>query len=1067
MVRWVVSTSLRFRVLVLAMAAGLLTVGVMQLRTAPVDVLPEFTPPYVEIQTEALGLSANEVEQLITVPLEANMLNGVAGVETIRSESMAGLSSIVLVFEPDADLYRSRQLVQERLTEAHTLPPVSRPPTMLQPLSSSSRVLMIGLSGGDLSPIERSVLARWTIRPRLMGVPGVANVAIWGQRERQLQVQVDPEELRRRDVTLSQVVSTAGNAQLVSPLTFLEASTPGTGGFIETPLQRLQIRHVLDRIATPEALGRVPLEGTGGKLRLTDVADVVEDHQPLIGDAVVDDSEGLLLVVEKFPGANAVDVTRGVEDALDKLSPGLSGMRADTSVFRPASFISDAIDNLTLALIAGAVLMAVGLAVMLFDWRTALIALVTIPLSLVAAALVLHLRGETINALAFAGLAGAVAFVVDDAVNGVQAVAARRLGRSANGRRVSAESDVLDATNAVRGPIGYAALIALLAVVPVLVMGGRPGAFFEPLALSYVLAVLASTAVALTVTPALALLLHPRAAAAPRESPVVRWLAPRHAGALGRVLRAPRAVLGAIAAAVAIGLAALALADQTAIPAFKDRDVLVRLEAEPGTSQPEMTRIARQLSGELRSIPGVDNVGAHVGRAVTGDRVMDVDAADLWVGVGSGADHDDIVAAVERVVERVEGVEREVTTYSSQEIREVGALDDGEADALAGELDVLTGVDEPLVVRVYGEDPEVLRAQAEIVRRTMAEVDGVVEPRVELPPSELNLEIRPDLARAQRFGIKPGDVRRAEATLLQGIQVGSIFEEQKVFDVLVVGVPGIRRSVADVRRLLLDAPSGGHVRLDEVADVGVSAAPTVIRRDAVSRHVDVEAELSGRGAASVADDVENRLAGVEFPLEYHAEVLTDATGEEVRSTEVAGVGIAAAIAALLLLQAAFGRWRLAALAFATLPLALVGGLLGTLVDGATVSLGSLIGLLALLGLAARNAVLLIRRCQDLEHLEGMAFGPELVVRGTRERLAPVVTTAAATGLLLLPFAVLGARPGLEIVHPMAVVVLGGLVTTTLLTLLLLPALYLRFGGGAGSATPADAEVRRDARPAAV
>jgi Cu/Ag efflux pump CusA len=349
MIRAIVRSSLRFRLLVVGIAAAVLAVGVTQLRDAPVDVLPEFSPPYVEIQTEALGLSAQEVEQLVTVPLEADLLNGVQGVDVIRSKSVPGMSSIVLVFAPGTDVYRGRQLVQERLTQvgAAAFPNVSKPPTLLQPLSSSSRVMMIGLSSNQLSPIEKSVIARWTVRPRLMGVPGVANVAIWGLRDQQIQVQVDPKQLRDRNVTLNQVISTTGNAQVASPVSYLEASTPGTGGFIETPQQRLQVRNVFDKIADPAELGKVPVEDTGGKLRLSDVSEIKVDHQPLIGDAVVNDSDGLMLVVEKFPGANTLDVTNGVEEALDKLRPGLSGLRTDTSVFRPATFIEDATDNLS------------------------------------------------------------------------------------------------------------------------------------------------------------------------------------------------------------------------------------------------------------------------------------------------------------------------------------------------------------------------------------------------------------------------------------------------------------------------------------------------------------------------------------------------------------------------------------------------------------------------------------------------------------------------------------------------------------------------------------------------
>ncbi|HEX2109797.1 MAG TPA: efflux RND transporter permease subunit, partial [Rubrobacteraceae bacterium] len=535
MIRSIIKASLQFWLLVIGIAVGVMAIGIVQLRSAPVDVLPEFTPPYVEVQTEALGLSAEEVEQLITVPLEADLLNGVEGVDVIRSESVSGLSDIVLVFKPGTDLYQARQLVQERLIQAHALPQVSQPPTMINPLSSASRVMMIGIDPNEVSPIEAGVLSHWVIRPRLMGVPGVANVAIWGLRDQQLQVQVDPEQLQSQGVTLNQVVETAGNAQLVSPLTFLEASTPGTGGFIESPSQRLQVRHIFENFGTPEALSKVTVEDTGGQLSVGDVANVVEEHQPLIGDAVVGGNDDrLLLVVEKYPGADTVEVTSGVEDALAKLQPGLSGMKFDSEVFRPATYIVDAIDNLKLALIIAGVLLALVLAAFLFQWRSVLIAIVTIPLSLMVAAFVLYLLGETFNPIAFAGLAVAIALIIDDAVVSVHNVA-RRMSeqRQAGGDRSTADV-VLEASAEVRSPLTYATLIALLAIVPVIVMEGRPGAFFEPLALSYVLAVLASMIVALTVAPALSLLLFSRGSVVHRESPILRRLSPRYDGALSR-----------------------------------------------------------------------------------------------------------------------------------------------------------------------------------------------------------------------------------------------------------------------------------------------------------------------------------------------------------------------------------------------------------------------------------------------------------------------------------------------------------------------------------------------------
>ena len=1058
MIRAIVRSSLRFRGLIVGIAAAVIVIGVVTLRDAPVDVFPEFTPPYVEIQTESLGLSAAEVEQLLTVPLEADLLNGVEGVDVIRSSSLPGLSSIVLVFEPGFDVYKGRQLVQERLTQlgGAAFPNVSKPPTMLQPLSSSSRVMMIGLSSKDLTPIQKSVLARWTLRPRLMGVPGVANVAVWGMRDQQIQVQVSPERLREKGVTLSQVISTAGNAQIASPVSYLEASVPGTGGFIETPQQRLQVRNVFEQIADPKELGKVPVEDSAGKLRLTDVADVVEDHQPLIGDAVVNDKDGLLLVVEKFPGANAMDVTEGVEDALDKLKPGLAGLQTDTSVFRPASFIEEAMDNLTTAIVIGALLLVLALIAVLMHWRTVLAVVITVPVSLIAAAIALDLMGETFNAITFAGLALALAVVVDDAVAGAENVARRMAQRREDGAGSSISTVVLDATHEIRSPLGYATLIALLVILPLAVMEGRPGAFLTPLALAYAVAVVSATVVAMTLTPALSVLLPPGES----RSALVERLSAIYGGLLSKVISRPAAVLGAVAAAGLAVVVVLPLMGTSLVPKLKDRDVLVRLEAQPGTSNPRMTEIATNLSRSLRSIDGVQNVGGQVGRAVSGDRIVDVNSAEVVVSMKTGGDYDATRAAIEAAAAGVEGAKAEVVTYSAQKVRDVGALKNGENLATGDGLDVLTGAGKPLVVRVYGQDLATLEREAAKIQKVVADVDGVVAPTIEKPVEQPTLEIEVDLAKARRYGVKPGDVRRAEAILLQGILVGSTFREQKVFDVIVQGDPQLATSEAAVRNLLIDTPDGGHVRLSQVADVRVGSTPTIIRRDAVSRKLDIQADISGRSVADVQADVESRLSDVSLPLEYHARVLDETVGEEINSTQIISFAIAAAFAIFLLMQAAFRSWRLAGMAYLSIPAGLAGGVLGALLLGGGLSLGVLIGLVALLGLAARNGVVLVRHFQRLEQ-EGEEFGPDLVRRGAQERLAPVLASAVAIGAAMLPFLFMGSVAGLEVVHPMAVVVLCGLASSSALTLFVLPALYLRFGAGQEPEAPEPDDVSED------
>src|SRR5215216_7542722 len=524
---------MKFRLLILAAAIGILAIGVVQLRGTSLEVLPEFSPTYAEIQTEALGLSAEEVEQLITVPLEQDLLNGVEGVDVIRSESLPGLSSIVMVFEPGTDIYRGRQLIEERLTQAHALPNVSKPPTLLQPLSSANRVLMIGMSTTELTPIEQSVIARWTVRPRLMGVPGVANVSIWGLRDQQLQVQVDPKVLRDRDVTLNQVISTAGNAQVVSPLSFLEASTPGTGGFIETPQQRLQVRHLLEKLTDPAEVAKVPVEGAPGNLTLGDVAQIKVDHQPLIGDAVVNGGPGLIMVVEKLPGANTADVTTGVEDALEALRPGLTGINTDTSWFAPSDYAAAAGDNLGLAIALSAGLLLLTLLALRFHWRAVIVGVITVPVSVISAALVLNLLGYGLNALVIAGLAAAVAIVVDEAVSPQAAVLGRLRSRSASSDAEPTWVATQQALATVRRPLIYAGIVALLAILPMAVLEGRPGAFFNPMVVAYATTIVAALIVGMPVGPALNSLLfarwQPKAGSA---SGPVAWLGARYRGGL-------------------------------------------------------------------------------------------------------------------------------------------------------------------------------------------------------------------------------------------------------------------------------------------------------------------------------------------------------------------------------------------------------------------------------------------------------------------------------------------------------------------------------------------------------
>ena len=1032
MLQWMIGSGLKARGSMFLLAAALVTLGVVQLSHVPRDVLPEFTPPTVEVQTEALGLSAIEVEELITVPLEQDLLNGVAFLRTIHSASLPGLSSIEMIFEPGTGILDARQVVEERLTQAHALPQVSKPPQMLQPVSSSSRVMLVGLTSDEVSLIDMSLLARWNIRPRLMGVPGVANVSVWGQRERQLQVLVDPQRLRANGVSLQQIIETTANAQFVSNLTFVEASTPGTGGIIETPSQRLGIQHGVP-FASPADLAKVIVQDTqGAPLRLGDVTDVVEDHQPLIGDAVFSDGTGLLLVIEKLPGANALDVTRGVETALDDLRPGLSGITIDTSLFRPGTYIETSSSNMITALIIGAVMLLLALAALLVDWRTAVIALLATMSSLSAAILVLFRFHTTFNSMIAAGLVLAIVVVIDDAVGDVQNVA-RRLNerREETGLPGSPSLVVRDTVIEMRGAALSALLISLVVFVPVFFTRGAFGAFFPSIVASYAVAVVASMLVALLVTPALCLTLLARAPLGSGESPLIRRLRPRYERSVSWVLGSVRRGFVLWAVIIITGLLTVPFLRLSLTPEFKDTDLVVRLSGSPGTSLPEMRRITASMSKEIRSLPGVLNVGGHVGRALLSDQVVGTEGGELWITVDPDADYDVTRTSIEEVVHGYPGLERDVTTYPSARIEEV-----------------LAGATDPITVRIFGQNLEVLQSKAREVRQLLSTIDGIEDPKVAPESEEPTLEIEVDLDAAERYEIVPGDVRRAAATLLSGIQVGSLFDEQKVFDVVVWGSPEVRHDVSSVEDLPIDLPNGGQVRLGDVATVRIGSSPTVIRHVDVSRSIDVTSAVSGRDLGAVVDDVRQGLHQIDFPMEYHAAVVGDFAAGKAADREAWGFAIGAAIAILLLVQAAIGSWRSAVLVFLILPSSLAGGLVGALVDGRIVSVGSIAGFLVILGLAARHSIMQIRQARHLERRERLPSGNGFITRGAGERFAPVLTSVLSTALVFAPLAAFGAVAGLEIVQPMAAVILGGLVSTTLLTLFVVPALSQRFGGHA-------------------
>jgi CzcA family heavy metal efflux pump len=1011
--RWIVGSSLRFRYLVVAAAVGLMVLGVTALPNMHVDVFPEFAPPRVLIQTACVGLSTSDVEQLVTVPIEAS-LNGIQGLDDLRSKSVPQLSSIEVLFKPGTDMLRARQLVQERLaTVSPSLPTWAAPPVMLAPVSATGRAMQIGMTSGSHSIIDMSMTAYWTIRARLLRVPGVANVAIWNERLHLMAVQAEPAKMQAAGVSLDQVMQTTSDAVDSGLLRFSTGAVIGTGGAVETPNQRIGVRNVLP-VVTANDLAQAPVAETkAGSVRLGDVATVAVEHQPLIGDAVIDGKPGLLLVVEKLPWANSLQMTAGVDQALKELQPGMPGIKFDTHVFQQADFVKLAISNLTQALVLGFGLVVLILALFLFEWRVALISLLTIPLSLIATMLVLYWRGATINTMTLAGLVIALGAVVDDAIIDVENITRRLREERLNGGR---------------RPTVYATFIVVAASIPVFLLTGLTGAFFRPLAISYTLAIVASMAVALTVTPALSLLLLRNAHIERRKSPLVTWLQRVYTAGLRRIVVRPVAAYLTFALVTIVGIGVYPHLGQSLFPGFKERDFLIHWVAPPGTSTAEMERSTTKVSRELLAIPGVRSAGAHIGQALLGEEVAGVNLGEIWISLSPSADYTATLDRIQRVTNGYPGLFREVQTYLDERIQEV-----------------LTGAKEPIIVRTYGEDLPTLRRTSDQILALVQSVPGVADAHRDISSDVPQMNVTVNLAKAERYGLKPGDVRRDAATLVAGEEVGDIFRAGKAYDVVVWSPDSVRRSFTDVENLPIDTPSGRHVRLGSVATVSLQPNPNAIDRQGDSRYLDVGASVSGRDLGAVVSDINRKLAAVHLNRGYHVEVLGEFKERQAAQSRLLQSSLIAAVAILLLLQASFRRWRLALLAFVTLPMALVGGILAAWATGGVISLGSLVGFFTVFGIAARNGILLINHWQHLEQDEGMEFGAALVLRGARERLSPILMTSLATGLALVPLVLLGERPGHEIEHPLAVVVLGGLATSTLLNLLVLPSLYLRFG----------------------
>ncbi|KQP48979.1 acriflavin resistance protein [Methylobacterium sp. Leaf108] len=1029
-----VAFAVRFRGIVLALALALAGFGVATFGDAKYDVFPEFAPPSVVIQTEAPGLDPEQVEVLVTQAIEVSV-NGLPGLVTLRSNSIQGLSVITATFRAGSDIYRVRQLVTERLTAlAGRLPQGVRAPAMTALTSATSTVLLVGMTAPGRSPMELRTLADWTLRLRLLAVPGIAEVSVYGGAVRSLQIQVRPHDLIRFGIGINDVLAAARKATGVRG-----------AGFLDTANQRVTLQTEGQSLG-PEALGRTVLVNEGGaSVSLADVADVVAAGEPPISAALVDGVPGVLVMVGAQYGANTREVTARVEAALAELAPALEreGVTLRPDLFKPAAFITLANANVLQALGLGGILVVIVLFVFLYDWRTCVISAVAIPLSLIAAVLALQAMGESLNTMTLGGLAIAIGEVVDDAVIGVENVVRRlrenrRLGRPREEGRV-----VIDAILEVRTAVAYATFAVLLVFLPVLALSGIAGRLFGPLSLAYILAVVASLGVALTVTPALAmLLLTGRDGAQAGDPPVMRWSRAAYAWSLAGIERVSAAV---VALAVVLTLAGAALVPgfgSTFLPDLKEGHLILHMAGAPGTSLQESMRLGTRITAALKAIPGIRAVASQIGRAEAGQDTAGTHYSEIHIdldpGLG-GAAQKAVEARIRAVLADFPGAAFSLKTFLTERIEET-----------------VSGAGAPIVVGVFGNDLTRIETAAADIAREVAEVAGATDVQRSAPPGlpQVNVSLRPNDLR--HWGLEAVDVLEAVRTAYQGDVVGQTYEGNAVFNVLVILAAQPRGRPGSLGELPLRTPNGRYVGLAQVADIYATSGRYQVQHQGAQRVQTVTANVQGRDVAAVMAAVRAKIArevalpsGVYLGYSGSAEVQDRAQRDLLLYSGFAGFGI------LMLLAVVTGSVRNLLLVLVNLPFAFVGGVLAVAASGGVLSLGSIVGFVTLFGISLRNTIMMISHYEHLVTIEGRAWTLATAIDGAADRLVPILMTSLVTGLGLLPLALGAGEPGREIEGPMALVILGGLVTSTILNLMILPTLALRFArfaGGRGDAT---------------
>lgn len=1022
MLNSIVRFSLRFRGPVLALTVAFLGYGIYSLTQASFSVFPEFAPPFVTVQTESPGLSPEQVELLVTQRVE-NAVNGVTGIDSLRSTSIQGLSVIRIVFRNGSDIFRDRQLITERLsTVAGELPQGIAPPTITPLQSSTGTVLVIGITSQTRSLMDLRTAADWTLKPRLLAVPGVASVGIFGGQVKQLQVQFLPEKLVQYNLSLDDIVSAAHKSTAVLG-----------AGFVENGNQRLILRPVGQPITAAQIADTVLVRENGANVTLGQVSHVEAGEAPPFSAALINGKPGVILNIYAQYGSNIIEVTRNVEQALGEVNPALEreGISMDPDLFRPVNFINRSIHDIRDSLLLGAVLVMVVLFLFLFDLRTAAISCTAIPLSLLAAITVMNRMGFPLNTMTLGGLAIAIGEVVDDAVIDVENILRRLRQNAASADPHPIFDVVLSASIEVRSAVVYATFAVALIFIPVLTLSGVAGRIFAPLGVAYILSILASLLVALTVTPALSMILLAHRRLDPQEPAIVHWLRARYISVLERIERVPVLAIGCAALVTIGGLATLPFISTSFLPELHEGHFIVHMIAVPGTSLAESLRRGQQVTAALEALPFVRSVGQRVGRAELDEDTWGPYYSELEVDLKPmGGDAEEAAEGkIRKTLSQFSGLSFSMYTFLSERIEET-----------------LSGYGASVAANIYGTNLDDLDREAQQVARVLNGVPDATDVEMQAPPGTPEIAVALNQPELRHWGFDPVSVLDDVHTGYEGEQVGDVYEGNRVFGVDVILPPALRNRVDSVSALPLRSPEGIYVPLGQLAHVYETSGRYAILHDGARRVQTITLNVAGGDATTFVRSAEQAIAakvklapGNYVQFSGTAEAEAQSQRDLLTHSALAGLGI------VLLLSVVLMNMRNLLLVLVNLPFALVGGVLAIFVWGGQLSIGALVGFVTLFGITIRNSIMLISHYEHLINVEGREWGYRTAIEGASERLIPIMMTALVTALGLLPLAIRNNAPGQEIEGPLAIVILGGLFTSTMLNLLILPTLALRYG----------------------